>query len=84
MLVELPDELLLNIIDKLEDEDNDSLMRTCRRFLNLSFDHYHLYDIYGRTLLITAVAIGRMETIRRVLTSGVNTAVRDLSGQTAL
>lgn len=84
MLVELPDELLLHIIDNLENEDIDSFMRTCRRFLNFLFDQYHLYDKYGRTFLITAAATGSMETIRRLLETGVDTGARDVFGGTAL
>jgi ankyrin repeat protein len=80
----LPDELLLHITDSLERDDIGSLLQTYTRLFYFLVDRYHLYDKYGQIPLIIASAMGHMKIIRRLLATGVDTATRNIFGQTAL
>ncbi|EJP61981.1 uncharacterized protein BBA_09029 [Beauveria bassiana ARSEF 2860] len=64
--------------------DRSHFLRVCRRFLNLLIYDYHRYDKYGRTLLITAAALGHVKSVTDLLLAGIDTGHKDYSDKTVL
>ncbi|EJP62020.1 ankyrin repeat protein [Beauveria bassiana ARSEF 2860] len=59
-------------------------LRVCRRFLTLLIYDYYRYDKHGRTLLITAAALGHVKSVIDLLLAGIDTGHKDFSDNTAL